>query len=204
MKPKGLDCVKRYVTSTTISAPVRLRFDVKSDFIMAVDIQNPFIHSIENEEIVVNRAEFLLKCAGILKIPIYATEQMPAKLGGTDERIKPLIPHPYEKSTFSSWQCPALQSEIKKDGRPTAILIGLETHICVTQTALDLLENGFNVAVCPDACGSSTMERHKLGMERLRDSGIVPVHSETLVYEWMKSSDHPNFREILQVVKESR
>jgi len=79
--------------------------------------------------------------------------------------------------------------------------VGIETHICVTLTALDLLKNGYGVFVCPDAVSSRTIEQHKLGMERMRDSGAIASHTETLAYEWMGTAESPVFREVLRLVK---
>ncbi|HTQ12040.1 MAG TPA: isochorismatase family protein, partial [Fimbriimonadaceae bacterium] len=79
---------------------------------------------------------------------------------------------------------------------------GVETHICVGQTAVDLLGSGMEVIVCPDAVSSRSVERHKLGMERLRDSGALPLHSESVVYEWLETAENPAFRDVLRLVKE--
>jgi nicotinamidase-related amidase len=98
---------------------------------------------------------------------------------------------------------PEFSSQLRASGRKTVIVVGIETHICVSQTCLDLLDAGYAVAVCPDAASARTQDRHKLGMERLRDAGVVPIHTEALVYEWMVSANHPQFRDILQVVKSS-
>lgn len=82
------------------------------------------------------------------------------------------------------------------------MLIGAETHICVAATALDLIDAGYLVTVCPDAVTARTEERHKLGMERLRDHGAKPAHTESVVYEWTKDASNPAFRTVLSLVKQ--
>jgi nicotinamidase-related amidase len=83
------------------------------------------------------------------------------------------------------------------------VLVGVETHICVNQTAHDLLDLGHTVIVCADAVSARTEDRHTLGLGRLRDAGAIVAHSESVVYEWMRSADHEKFREVLKIVKSS-
>lgn len=122
-------------------------------------------------------------------------------MGQTIASLKKLAPNPVSKMAFSAVQSPPLMQVLEATERHEVVLIGLETHICVGQTALDLLDQGFDVVVCPDAVSSRSNDRHKLGMERMRDAGVVPAHTEAAVYEWMQSADNPKFREVLSVVK---
>ncbi len=169
--------------------------------VVAVDIQPSFMSVIHEAERVVSRSQFLIRCAQILGIPGLATIQNPAKMGGFDESFR--VESPISKMAFSCWGSGEFQNALAQSGRKNVVLVGIETHICVTLTALDLMEAGYKVFVCPDAVSARNVERHKLGMERMRDSGVMASHTETLVYEWMKSADHPNFREVLKVVKET-
>ena len=88
--------------------------------------------------------------------------------------------------------------------RKQVVVCGLETHICVSQTALDLASNGYFVHVTPDACTSHTIELHKLGMERMRDSGVIPAAAESVVYEWLETSKANEFGDVLEFVKTAR
>ena len=81
------------------------------------------------------------------------------------------------------------------------IIAGIETHICVSQTAHDLLGLGYAVHVVADAAASRTVERHKLGMERIRDGGILPIATEAAIYEWLTEAGTPEFRAILPLIK---
>jgi nicotinamidase-related amidase len=171
--------------------------------LIVVDEQPSFMQSIWEAERVLRRTEFLLKIARIVGVPTLATEQYPERMGGTNERLLPLLPvAPFGKMSFSCVGCSGLLAALHQTTRRQAILVGVETHICVSQTAVDLLNANYEVIVCPDAVSSRTVEMHKLGMERMRDSGVLPMHSEAAAYEWMGTADHPGFREALKVVKE--
>jgi len=85
--------------------------------------------------------------------------------------------------------------------RPIVLLAGIETHICIAQTALQLLEDEFDVVIAVDAVGARTDLAHRSGLERLRDGGAELLHSEAIVYEWLGTAEHPQFRAVLDVVK---
>ena len=102
---------------------------------------------------------------------------------------------------FSALGCPEFVAALRLTGKTKVILVGFETHICISQTAHDLLSAGFEVVVCPDAVSSRSQEQHKLGMERLRDAGVVPAHTESVAYEWIGTAEHPKFKSFLQIVK---
>lgn len=160
--------------------------------------------SIENGEHVARRAEFLVRCAVLLDIPIIATEQVPEKLGPLKGELKDAIGtrKVYTKTGFSALSAERLDENLERLGRRSAVIVGVETHICVSGTALDLSDRGYDVAVCADAVGARSLERHKLGMERLCDAGISRCHTEGVLYEWLKSADHPRFKQALAFVKQ--
>jgi nicotinamidase-related amidase len=151
---------------------------------------------------VVDRSRFLVRVAQLLGVPVLATEQNPERMGGTVSGLADLLESRQSKMAFSACGASALAQHLENGTRRQAVVVGIETHICVSQTAHDLLERGFEVAVCPDAVSARSVERHKLGMERIRDAGAVPAHTESIVYEWLGSADHPLFREALKIVKE--
>lgn len=122
-------------------------------------------------------------------------------MGATVEELSGVADATFGKMSFDAWGSAELRDAVRATGRTQVVLVGAETHICVSLTVISLLQEGFEVAVCPDAVGSRTMERHKLGMERIRDAGAVPVHTESVVYEWLGTAEHPEFRAILSLVK---
>ncbi len=181
---------------------VRLR--PETSLLAIIDLQAGLIPHIDEADRVVARATFLARSARAIGVESLTSEQNPAKMGSTCEFLRPYGALTVPKMSFSAWQVPDWQKFVIDSGRNQIVICGLETHICVAQTALDMLEAGYEVVVCPDAVSASTLDRHKLGMERLRDAGIVPMHSEAVVYEWMRTSEHAAFREVLALVKEYR
>jgi len=174
--------------------------------IILVDVQPTFMAAIHEGERVVRRSKFLLQMATMLDIPVLATEQYPSRMGGLDPRILEAMGpgvRPMGKMSFSCLGLPKFRAALESLRKSHIVLIGIETHICVSLTALDLLESGFEVFVCPDAVSARSNEMHKLGMERMRDAGVMPSHTESLAYEWMGSAEHPKFKEALALVKES-
>ncbi len=174
----------------------------EQSILLVVDIQEALLGSIHEIDRVVARSAFLIRIATLLEVPIVATEQNPSRMGGTELTLAKLIPPAFPKMTFSVCGSPEARAAIEATGRQQAILVGIETHICISQTAHDLLAQDFEVVVCPDAVSARSLDRHKLGMERLRDAGAVPAHTESVAYEWVKSADNPRFREALRIVKE--
>jgi nicotinamidase-related amidase len=172
--------------------------------VVLIDVQPAFMAAIWEPERVVGRCRFLLEAAHALEVPVLATVQNHTRMGGLDESLATLLGQgPIPKMAFSCWGAPEFRNRVEASGKSCVVLVGIETHICVSLTALDLVSNGYQVVVCPDAVSSRSVERHKLGMERMRDSGVAPSHSETLVYEWMGSAEHPKFKDVLNLVKES-
>ena len=179
----------------------RIRFVPEQSVLVVVDVQEALANAIWEMDRVVNRSVFIIRVAKLLGVPVLATEQNPGKMGGTVAAIAEHLDSPLAKMAFSACGSPEFARQIEATGRRTVVLAGIETHICVSQTAHDLLDLGYEVAVCPDAVSARSVERHKLGMERLRDAGAVPAHTESVAYEWLRTADHPTFREALQIVK---
>ncbi len=168
-----------------------------------VDVQPKFMEPIAQRERVLRTCEFLVRAARLLDVPILATEQYPTRMGGTDPRLVELMGvQPAAKMSFSCAGCEAFDAELDRLGRSQVVLIGIETHICVSQTAHDLMSQGRTVLVAADAVSSRTLDRHGIGLARLARAGATLAHSESIVYEWMRSADHPRFREVLEVVKQ--
>ncbi len=179
-----------------------MRFQIDRSLVLVVDIQARFMASVENQDVVHARALFVTKCASILGVPVFATEQNPSRLGETDPAFaKHLASPPSPKMTFSAWGPPPLVEAVLATKRDQIILVGVESHICITQTALDLVESGFHVAVVADAVGSRLASQTDIAFPRLRHAGAEILHSESLVYEWLRTAEHPRFKEVLTEVK---
>ena len=170
--------------------------------LLVIDLQESFLKIIHEADRVLSRSEFLVRVSKIFEVPVLASEQYPLRMGVTDARFEGLLDQVFGKMEFSAAANPSFMAALEATGRRTVIIVGIETHICVSQTALDLIAKGFEVVVCPDALSSSSQDRHKLGMERLRDAGVIPIHTEAVAYEWCRSADDSRFKELLAVVKQ--
>lgn len=145
----------------------------------------------------------LLKGAALLDVPALVTEQYPKGVGGTVEDLQDLIPAgcPIEKNSFSCLAEEAFAEKFEDLNRPQVVIAGIEAHVCVLQTALGLLDQGFDVFVVEDATASRTRENHRAGLERIRDAGGWVVTVEMVLFEWLKYSGTPEFKEISQLIK---
>jgi nicotinamidase-related amidase len=181
----------------------RITLEPSRSALLVIDVQPTLMPLIHEGERVIDRIGFLLEVARLLDVPVLATEQNPSRMGTTHEALAPLVadPAPFAKMCFGACGCEPFMAALDATGRRQVVVTGLETHICVSQTAQGLLEAGYEVVVCPDAVSSRSLERHKLGMERIRDAGCVPAHSEAVAYEWLGTADHAKFREALAIVK---
>lgn len=158
------------------------------------------MHGMSDSAVVLERTKFLVECALILQVPIIATEQYPTRMGGTEESLLALLPcPPLPKMAFSC--CGAEGFSEALGDRNQIVLVGIESHICVAQTALDLRASGKAVVLAEDAITTRSADRHRLGIARAAAAGATVAHTEAIVYEWMVSADHPSFRNVLNVVK---
>lgn len=173
--------------------------------LVVVDLQEPFLNAVHERARLLNNVLLLVRAARLLEVPVLATVQYQARLGGVVDALAEALgghANPVDKRCFSCAGSEPFVQTLARTGRQQVLLCGVETHICVSQTAHDLLASGYQVHVAADAVGSRTLEKHKLGMERIRDAGARPCAAEAAVYEWLATADDPAFKEILPLVKE--
>ena len=146
----------------------------------------------------------IMKAAKELKIPVYVTEQYPKGLGKTIPELNVELSGAtiFEKMTFSSAQVSALIDDLKKKNISNVIVVGMEAHVCVSQSALDLLEFGFKVFVLADACCSQRILDYECALERLRSEEIIITTTEAAIFEMLYSADTPEFRTLRNIFKE--
>ena len=177
--------------------------NAETSCLVIVDIQaklNPVMFDPERAPL---GAEKLLKGAEILGVPALLSEQYPKGVGATVDALQGLMPAgcPIEKDSFSCVADEGFTERFGEVRRAQAVLAGIETHICVMQTALQLLENGFEVFVVADACASRSPDNHAAGLQRIRDAGGWVVTVEMVLFEWLKHSGTPEFKKISQLIK---
>jgi nicotinamidase-related amidase len=171
--------------------------------VLVVDMQDKLLERIENRESVVANAVRLVKAAQVLRLPVWATEQYPRGLGPTTAAIAALIPNRPAKTTFHCCAVPQLLEQLYGRQIRHVTLVGIETHVCVAQTALELLGLGFRVQVPADAVGSRHTIDWEFALRRLEHADAVVSTSEAVLFEWTERSDRAEFKAISALVKEA-
>ena len=173
--------------------------------LIVVDIQEKLLPPIFQKDQLLKNSQLLIRLAGILKIPALLTTQYAKGLGNTTPEIASLLSEvqPIDKHMFSCFGSDAFCSTLKRlpGNRTTVLLCGMESHICVMQTALGGLREGYIVHVASDAVSSRTEWNWKIGLERMRAAGAVISSTEMILYELLRSSGAPAFKELLPYLK---
>ena len=173
--------------------------------LIVVDVQEKLLPPIWEKERFVRNVQLLTRLAGILKIPALVTVQYAKGLGNTVPEIASLLPDslPIDKMTFSCFGSDAFCSLLKRlpGPRTTVLLCGMETHICVMQTALGALREGYLVHVAADAVSSRTELNWRIGLDRMRAAGAILSSTEMMLYELLRTSGAPAFKELLPYLR---
>src|SRR6202167_5001544 len=173
--------------------------------LLVIDIQEKLLPPIFQKEQLLKNAQLLVRLASILKLPALVTTQYTKGLGNIVPEIAALLPETQaiDKEMFSCFGSDVFCSLLNRvpGNRNTVLLCGMESHICVTQTALGALREGYIVHVASDAVSSRTEWNWKIGLERMRSAGAVISSAEMMIYELMRSSSSPAFRELLPYLK---
>lgn len=181
--------------------PVHLRAE-KCVFVM-IDLQEKLVPAMSEVKSVLYATERLLKSAAVLKIPVLVTEQYPKGLGTTVPSLRELIGSAaaMAKNSFSCFGAPGFADALACSGRRSAVLFGIESHICVFSTAMELKERGYDVAVVEEACASRSRKHHELAMRNLLAANIAVLPVETVVYQLLYQSGTPEFKALLPLFK---
>ena len=177
--------------------------ETSSSILVVVDFQGKLARIVHESEAVINNARILVEGMNILGVPIIATEQYPQGLGHTVPELAevygeiPVI----EKDTFSCCGDPVFMEEVNRLGRRNIILCGIETHVCVYQTAQDLIENGFDVHIVTDAVSSRTEANKHMGIRKMESLGGIPTGTEMVLFELLKVSGTEKFKAVSKLVK---
>jgi nicotinamidase-related amidase len=170
--------------------------------LLVIDVQEKLIPTIRSADAVVRNTAFLIDAARLLEMPVQATEQYPRGLGATVPELARRLPVRPDKVAFSCCAVPAIADNFRRAARPKIVLAGIETHVCVQQTALDLLVQDFRVYIPVDAVGSRYGIDHDTALRRLEKAGAVLTTAETCVFEWVGAASHPQFKPISRLVQE--
>jgi nicotinamidase-related amidase len=175
--------------------------------LLIIDVQDKLLAAVSGADRVLDRCVRLVQAAKALSVPITISQQYPAGLGPTADALRDALGNAgpiLDKVEFSCLRNEALRErlhDIRRRGRPQVVLGGIEAHVCVTQTAIDLEEQGFEAFVVADAVASRSKTSRKLALTRLLKAGADVVDSEMVVFEWLERAGTPEFKELQGLVK---
>ncbi len=196
--------------------------DPEDSQLVLVDYQQRLMPALHGGPDALANACRLAQVARAMAVPVFATEQNPAGLGPTIDPLRPLVGPTLSKMDFSAasvlvprlrpapkpagGNARSLPKHLQKPaapvpGRDTVVIAGCEAHVCLLQTALELLEEEFDVCVVTDACASRTERNRDAAFDRLAGAGAELVTTEMVAFEWLRSADHPRFKEVLGWIK---
>lgn len=180
-----------------------MRMEAGRSILVLIDLQERLMPAIEGGQRVVDRAELLLQGARALDVPVLATRQYPKGLGGLVAPFAESLAAEecHDKLAFSALAEQPVRDALLAPGRDRFILAGVEAHVCVLQTALDLLAEGYGVAVAADAVSSRTAESRILALDRLRGQGADVVNVEMVLFEWLERAGTSSFRALAPLIR---
>lgn len=174
--------------------------------LIVIDIQPTLTAAMpENdaEQMLLNTG-VLLQAADALQIPVLLTEQYPKGLGETEQSLLDQLPSlakKFPKTGFSCCAADGFRTALEKTGKNQLILVGQEAHVCVLQTAMELSNTGCSVFVAEDSICSRKQEHRFFALERMREAGITITNYESVLFEWLRDSTHPNFKELAKLIR---
>lgn len=172
--------------------------------LLVIDIQDRLLPAIDGHERLVTQCVRLIEGARALGVPLVWTEQYVRGLGATNDAIRTAIGDaaaPLEKMTFGCLQDEGIAKAVRDTGRGTLVLCGMETHVCVLQTAMRALDLGMRVVLVQDAVSSRFPENRAVGLDRMMREGVLPTTVESLLLEWTEVSGTDTFKKILPLIK---
>lgn len=190
--------------SSDLAEIARRPLEAEQCALIVIDIQEKLLPPIFNKDQLIKNAQLLTRLAGILRIPTITTTQYAKGLGDTVPELRSLVPAGgIDKQVFSCFGSDVFCSMLKRlpGRRNTLLLCGMESHICVAQTALNALREGYLVHVASDAVSSRSEWNWKIGLERMRAAGAVISSTEMMIYELLRSSDTATFKQMLPHLK---
>jgi nicotinamidase-related amidase len=175
----------------------------QNSVLVLVDIQSKLAERMHEKEALLDNLQRLIRGMQALQVPILWAEQIPDKMGPTVECVRQLLNglQPIAKASFSCYGDARFLQALAATGRKQAIVAGIEAHVCVLQTAVDLEAHGYRVDVVADAVSSRTLSNKLLALERMKASGVHLASVELVLFELMRTAEHPAFRDVLRIVK---
>jgi nicotinamidase-related amidase len=181
----------------------RFLLGAKDTVLLIIDIQENLWNAMYNKDEIEKNAGTLVELASRSGIPVILTEQYKKGIGPTIKSLNERLPHVpgIEKLSFNCFDVEPFRGRLLSSDRKTLLIAGMEAHICVLQTALTAIEEGYRVHIVSDATGSRTEKNHHAGIERMRDAGCVITSAEMAVFEVVKEAGTPLFKDMLKLIK---
>ena len=174
---------------------------LKVNALLIIDIQEKIIKPIYNKDSIIKNIKKLINAYQILEENIFISEQNPLKLGKTIPELLPKAGfRKIEKMTFSLANIENFLKELKNKKITNLIVCGIETHICIQQTVLDCLQEGFDVILVSDAMSSRNREDHEIALQRMIQKGAILTTTESIIFELCKTADRKEFKEIRNII----
>jgi len=170
--------------------------------VLVIDVQEKLLAAIPAAPLIEWNVRRLVEGARVLSLPVLATEQYPQGLGPTCGGILELVDEPVAKKSFSCCLCPEVMERLVGTNASKVLLAGAETHVCVQQTALDLLGGGYRVYIASDAVGSRSSLDHATALRRMDACGAIITTVEAALFEWCETADAPEFKQISRIVRQ--
>lgn len=174
-----------------------------TSLLAVIDLQERLLPSIAEAPRVVWNVDRLARAAALAGVGVAATEQYPRGLGPTVAPVAQRLPSRAEKLSFSGWGAAGFRQAVEAAEPRQIVLVGVETHVCVLQTAFDLLAAGYDAFVVADACGSRAGVDHKFALRRLAAAGATVVTTESVIFEWCESAEAAEFKQFSALVRET-
>ena len=180
-----------------------IMLEMEKTLLLIVDIQGKLAHAMHGKEQLFTNVQKLIKGVRVLGIPVLWAEQYPKGLGPTVPEVAALLPdlQPISKMSFSCCRDDSFMQALQAARRKQILIAGIEAHVCVYQTALDLIELHYEVQIVTDAVSSRTLENKEIGLQRMSDCGASLTSVETALFELLKVAGSEQFKEISRIVK---
>ncbi len=176
---------------------------IENTALVLVDVQEKLVRVMQDKQTLVENIKKCIEGAKVLGIPILWLEQNPTGLGKTIPEIANLLENrkPIAKMSFSAYKNINFVKAIKKLKRNQILIVGIETHVCVYQSSMDLVSAGFEVSVVTNAVSSRTQENKQIGIQKMRDEGAKLTTTEIALFELLETAEAPGFKQIIKIVK---
>ena len=179
------------------------RFTAMHGALLVIDVQTKLMERINGRDTMLRNVVTAIKAAQLLEILVLATEQYPSGLGSSVPAVADLIERRCPKTTFHCCASSEIVDQLRAQNITQVTLVGIEAHVCVAQTALELLSIGFQVQVLADAVSSRHVFDREIALRRLELAGTVVSSTEAALFEWTETALHPKFKMISALVKEA-